>query len=247
MKNVLVIDTDGEKLVSSVNDGTNRLFINGNEIASSNWIGSGNYTDTVNGHAITIAKAPNLNGNYELIKVSDYNYKFVRNKSEQERLIDLIYPVGSIYMSVNAVDPGTMFEGTEWEQIKDTFLLAAGSEYANGDTGGESEHLLTAAESGIPAHAHGLNNHTHGTGGTYSAGTDVFLTGKSGDGNAIARRTVSSGSGATNQFYGSVAISRKAATGAASGNTSNNTAANASTAHNNMPPYLAVNVWERTA
>lgn len=35
--------------------------------------------------------------------------------------------------------------------------------------------------------------------------------------------------------------------GAASGNTASNTAADASSAHENMPPYLSVYVWKRTA
>ena len=35
--------------------------------------------------------------------------------------------------------------------------------------------------------------------------------------------------------------------GASAGSTSNNTAANASQAHNNMPPYKNVYIWERTA
>ena len=50
-------------------------------------------------------------------------------------LLDTIYPVGSIYMSVNNISPQTFLGGT-WEQIKDTFLLSAGDTYAAGSTGG---------------------------------------------------------------------------------------------------------------
>lgn len=52
-------------------------------------------------------------------------------------LLDLIYPVGSIYMSVSNVSPQTFFGGT-WERIQDRFLLAAGSTYAAGSTGGSA-------------------------------------------------------------------------------------------------------------
>lgn len=62
-----------------------------------------------------------------------------------------IYPVGSIYMSVNAVNPSTLFGGS-WEQIKDRFLLAAGTTYKAGATGGAATHTLTVNE--IPAHKH---------------------------------------------------------------------------------------------
>lgn len=39
-----------------------------------------------------------------------------------------------------------------WEQIKDRFLLGAGDSYADGETGGEAEHVLTTNE--MPSHAH---------------------------------------------------------------------------------------------
>ena len=39
----------------------------------------------------------------------------------------IVYPVGSIYMSVNDVDPSFLFSGTVWEKIEDTFLLGSGS------------------------------------------------------------------------------------------------------------------------
>ena len=41
-------------------------------------------------------------------------------------LLDMVYPVGSIYLSVNAADPQTLFGGT-WARLEDVFLLAAGA------------------------------------------------------------------------------------------------------------------------
>lgn len=66
--------------------------------------------------------------------------------------VDGIFPIGSIYMSVNETYPGDLFGG-EWEQIKDTFLLACGDTYTNGATGGESEVTLKIEE--MPSHNHG--------------------------------------------------------------------------------------------
>nr|DAV05079.1 MAG TPA: baseplate wedge protein [Caudoviricetes sp.] len=65
--------------------------------------------------------------------------------------VDDIYPVGSIYMSVNAVDPARLFGGT-WERIKEKFLLGAGDTHPAGRTGGEFDHKLKVDE--IPAHSH---------------------------------------------------------------------------------------------
>jgi hypothetical protein len=72
-----------------------------------------------------------------------------------KEFINTIYPIGSIYMSANETSPEALFGGT-WEQIKDTFLLAAGDTYAVGSTGGEAEHTLTLDE--MPNHRHGIAN-----------------------------------------------------------------------------------------
>lgn len=86
-----------------------------------------------------------------------------------------IYPVGSIYMSINSTDPSELFGG-EWEQIKDRFLLACGTTYSNGATGGEATHKLTVNE--IPSHEHLTGNRaSYGTGnvnatiGYYNSGS----------------------------------------------------------------------------
>lgn len=96
-----------------------------------------------------------------------------------DNITDLVYPIGSIYMSVNSTNPGTLFAGTTWEQLKDRFLLGAGDTYSAGDTGGSASHTLTMDE--MPSHNHTFTgsavtsgdisaNHTHtGTSGNPSA------------------------------------------------------------------------------
>lgn len=78
-------------------------------------------------------------------------------------ILDMVYPVGAIYMSVNNVSPANFLGGT-WERIKDRFLLSSGDSYAAGNTGGEATHALSAAE--MPAHGHSYS----GTTGNESAG-----------------------------------------------------------------------------
>jgi hypothetical protein len=57
------------------------------------------------------------------------------------------YPVGSIYMSVNNINPTNFFGGT-WEQIKDRFLLSAGDTYSAGTTGGSPTNTHSHARAG---------------------------------------------------------------------------------------------------
>ena len=66
-------------------------------------------------------------------------------------IADAIYPVGSIYMSVNSTNPQTLFGGT-WQRIQGRFLFAADSKHAAGRTGGEETHKLTVEE--MPSHSH---------------------------------------------------------------------------------------------
>ena len=75
---------------------------------------------------------------------------------------EVIYPVGSIYMSTNSTSPATLFGFGTWERIEGKFLLGAtdggtgsGASYIAGTTGGVASVTLTAAQSGVPAHSHG--------------------------------------------------------------------------------------------
>ena len=139
--------------------------------------------------------------------------------SDVTDLIDVIYPVGSIYMSVNSVNPSTLFGGT-WEQIEDKFLLASGTSYSNGSTGGSADAVVVN-------HNHLLQNENYyfvGKKTTDSGGTKRVNVPTSGTNYAY----VSSGSSAFGNFNSTKDIG-ESGTG------------------KNMPPYLAVNIWKRTA
>lgn len=58
-------------------------------------------------------------------------------------IFDAIYPVGSLYISVNDVSPAVLFGGT-WQKIENRFLLGASSTYSAGTTGGSTQHQHTA-------------------------------------------------------------------------------------------------------
>lgn len=54
----------------------------------------------------------------------------------QVSIFEMIYPVGSIYMSTNSTNPQSLFGIGDWVQIQDRFLLAASDTYKVGSTGG---------------------------------------------------------------------------------------------------------------
>ena len=67
-------------------------------------------------------------------------------------LLNKVYPVGSIYMSVVNISPASFLGGT-WQAIEQgRMLMAAGSSWQAGTTGGATYHTLTIAE--LPAHNH---------------------------------------------------------------------------------------------
>ena len=154
-------------------------------------------------------------------------------------------------MSVNSTNPGTLFGG-EWTQIQNTFLLAAGSSYTAGNTGGAASvtsggTALTTDQ--IPAHTHGqasltgrfdsrpMSNrtampHAHAAG---------IVSGGTGD-------TFSSGSGGFS--YAAVSANcnmQRININATHTHTSVGGGATHTHTVSTMPPYLVVYMWKRTA
>lgn len=180
------------------------------------------------------------------------------------------YPVGSIYLSVNSTSPTTLFGGT-WVQLKDKFMLTAGDTYVAGTTGGEATHTLSVNE--MPSHTHTQNAHTH----TQNAHTHVqnkhrhaadtpdvwgvtprFVVA----GDSVGNDTVSNISGTgysiphvsdqTPGFGGMkytdyTTVTNQETTATNQPTTATNQYTGGGQAHNNMPPYLVVYAWKRTA
>ncbi len=146
-------------------------------------------------------------------------------------VINTVYPVGSIYMSVSSISPETLFGGT-WEQIKDTFLLSCGDSYTAGATGGEASHTLTKSE--LPAHTHGSKTLT-GKLWNIASQSNVALN-ASGIVSLMSQEGHSVGSDLTTDYDGFKIDATHEHSSVGNGD-----------AHNNMPPYLAVYMWQRTA
>lgn len=142
--------------------------------------------------------------------------------------LDKQYPVGSIYLSVNNTNPSELFGGT-WERIKDKFLLASGDTYSNGSTGGEASVSLKKSE--MPRHTHTQNQHRHTMPYNWSTGSGSS-SGYTYSSNRQITTIYTEYATPTNQYTGGTGTSQSESDGAA---------------HNNMPPYLAVYVWVRTA
>ena len=126
------------------------------------------------------------------------------------------HPVGSVYMSFDSTSPASLFGGT-WEQIKDVFLLAAGSTYKAGATGGEAAHTLTKDE--LPHFK-----------------ADVYITAGGVNYQVMYTNAASRANGQSPYFVVNSGSTKVWADIDGGGK-----------AHNNMPPYLAVYMWKRVA
>ena len=130
-----------------------------------------------------------------------------------------MFPVNSIYLTYNNVNPGTFLGGT-WSLIgQNRYIIGAGSSYSGGVTGGNNiTGGTTISVSQMPSHTHnpganadGFSVHATGGGG-YNAG---FLNSSVGE-QLFYRSPGSSGGGSTHN-------------------------------HSFTPYYIALYIWRRTA
>ena len=151
--------------------------------------------------------------------------KFATENYVQTSISDIlqsVYPVGAVYISIDSISPASLFGGT-WEQIEDTFLLAAGSAYIAGSTGGEAAVTLSNAQ--VPNVIGDITMHSGGS------ATNI--------------------SNVNGCFSAQITNQNNYRNGGTVGNTANSVGiihfdnGGEGRAHNNMPPYLTVYMWKR--
>jgi microcystin-dependent protein len=159
------------------------------------------------------------------------------------------WPVGSVYIAVDSTSPATRFGGGTWQAFgAGRMLVGLDSGDADFDTaeetGGAKTVTLTAAQSGLPQHTHTQNAHNH----TQDAHTHQFLprSGTTGSVSSIVTGTLDTSStisGANQPHIQSATATNQAATAV----NQNAGPTDASQAHSNVPPYIVVYMWKRTA
>jgi hypothetical protein len=141
----------------------------------------------------------------------------VTNLEETPPFLELVYPVGSMYISTVSTNPVDLFGFGTWEQIKDVFLLSAGDTYLAGSTGGST-------------------NHSHTLEGGYAKiaplTSSAYMYANTKTANWTATRRVPLAESA-------VSNSGSIAAGTTLGGSTDET--------ESLPPYLAVYVWKRVS
>lgn len=131
------------------------------------------------------------------------------------------HPVGSVYITISSsFNPANHWGGT-WSKIAEgQCLIQAGNNYTLGSTGGEERHYLSGNE---------MPPHEHSAGKVYNYKLDNT---------GIVKSAI--------DMYGEQFL-HIGQTSSAASNIFHTNAEGGGASHNNMQPYLAVNIWKRTA
>lgn len=201
-------------------------------------------------------------------KIKDY----VSSQSQAASPLDA-YPVGAIYLSMSATSPQALFGGT-WAKLEGRFLMCSDSSHAVGTTGGSNDavvvsHTHSGESDTDGSHTHSISGGSHShTGSTSSAGSHTHGTSQSGYSFVTTNGTFGYGSGGSRAPAPSSKVTNTAGSGVHTHSVTVNTSSSHSHTmtsagghyHNltidstgqsgtnkNMPKYITVNAWQRTA
>ena len=154
-------------------------------------------------------------------------------------VVDIIYPVGSVYFSANSTNPGTLFPGTVWAaRGQGRFIVGVGTgtdtnattkTYSQGNGDGQYNVTLT-----VPPHRHGVGQFTAAVNNDF-----FFIKGDWDDGNSYTMRySAGDGTGTIDQTK----------TGSPYGfKTSLPIESSGSATSQTTPPAYGLYIWERTS
>lgn len=169
---------------------------------------------------------------------------------------DEIYPIGSVYLSVNSTNPSVYFGGS-WEQINGYYLYAGntnetgGSNVSGASTGETGATALTVDQ--IPGHSHYIPSLS---GSTSSNGDHIHNIGADFDGGAASARYTVHSKGPTGAGYlkptsqagnHSHNITTNANNTGISGNNNSHTHSLNNHIHTINPPFYSLFVFKRIA
>ena len=150
---------------------------------------------------------------------------------DMRKLINSIYPIGSVYTSMNLTDPAQLFGG-KWIQIVDRFLYCSSNSRV---TGGSRTHTHTTGDLAltikqIPSHSHTFKTPVSSDRSGYPDGS----------------RDTSGGSAANESYWrGNKSLSPSwNGTTDLRGNSEKHNHGNTGIS-SNMPPYITVYAWYR--
>lgn len=195
------------------------------------------------GKGVAVGKVAETDNCFEVSEAWDVKVYGKLLKDYIQSFIKTMYPVGSIYMSVNATNPSTYFGGTwvAWGSGRvPVGVNTSDSNFSTVEkTGGAAAVTLSASQ--IPSHTH-----AKGTLATASAGahTHNLQNQKAPWGTSASNRVL------VDATSGYTAVTNKATTSAGvhthtiSGSTA---ATGGGGSHNNLQPYITCYMWKRTA
>lgn len=192
------------------------------------------------GKGVAVGKVSETDNCFEVSEKWDVK---VYGKLLKKFIMEQMYPVGSIYMSVSSTNPSTYFGGTwtAWGTGRvPVGVNANDTNFATVEkTGGAATVILTTAQ--MPSHTHAkgtlvtneTGSHTHNlknqkTTWGASSGNKVIIDATSGY-TAITNKATTSAGAHSHTISGSTA------------------SAGSGSAHNNLQPYITCYMWKRTA
>ena len=180
-------------------------------------------------------------------------------------LLDIIYPVGSVYLTINDVNPQTLFGGT-WVKCSGGFIYGSTGTGTSGDNGNGSGTSVSSSGSGntgstklsvsqMPSHNHSITidsksltgdlDSLYGSSGISPLRDNAVLRGVFSK-NSVTRNNIVSynANGSGCGLHIDVSHNHSASsgnTGSGSGHT--HTVSN----HSHTIPYFSCYIWKRTA